>query len=468
MAATFIGSATFFSGGGNTVSATLSSVQVGDLIVAAMAIFFTRSSTWAPTVSDSLGNVYTADIIDYGDGGSGAVAMLYSIATVAGAPVITFTQNNADTQGADVIVANYRNPGKKDQSTYLISSYTPSGAPIGTYTSGINLADTLVIAASFVTDATLVLSSDSGDTLRASVRSFALFDAMNTGPGNRLVKIKSSAGQGTWATAVMTFSQPLTRPGGLQAQYAVRPGAGYNDTTYTPFFTKRPITVSLPYIPAIGSLLIVGSVEQSVATSSPSVTDAYGNSYTFQASSNANGTRISFFTSLVANLPPTGEVFMVTFNGSVTGSTTYQTTALAIAERVVTGTPGSFQSAGWLSNTAASPVVAIKSSSISSVPSGAYLIALGTYAADSNQFSIAWSPSGAYSLDEHWDLFSLDGATSERKMGTAAIVDQITASPGTYDAQISGSITGPFNASNGNILLLAVNLQQFGCRYYWE
>lgn len=436
----------FISQVGGAAGSPLSiTVQTGDLIVVGSCAFL-RTGTWyGSTIADDQGNTYQGGWAVEGFGAFGYGQCWYTYATGNGTIDVTLTAGGS----CDAVrVGVYRGAGFFDQ----VSMY---GAPNAVNnTGGITFADSLIVT--FARDGGD--TSSTGDTKRSSSGDCPLFDRNEVGPGNGFVQIND-------LVITMVFSSPVARPGGLQSQSALRSGLGYDDNEPA-FFSgvptnsgapvNRPLTVSLPYTPLLGSLVVVAGAVN-VDPGVFSIADTYGNVYTLQASGVGVGVNSVMWTTVVAHLPSAGHVFQVTMSVTKPSSSgIYQSASLAISEKVITGPPTAYAAYTLASISSSNPNSTLISQTAVGVPAGTYLIAFATY--DSGE-SVVWTPKAGYTIQASWSFRQATGTQTNAARGAlAALLDQTAPTVGDYDAEATVSVTGLFDGHNGSIIMLAITL----------
>lgn len=457
-------------------SVTLSSVQVGDIVVVAAGEFYGDGSNtpgyWS--ISDTLGNTYTKGPFGGSYSGVGNIMVWTCTVTVAGSPTITAVYGGRIGSQLLMIATQHRGDGIVDQFSrfYEGKDYTVESSPF-------SLANTTVITFVWQQVASPGCVSNTGDTQISNAITGNLgircFERTSTGPGSAYVSL--TAGVGTEVLeclCVVTLSLPLDRPDGLTNQYALRAGAGLTPDQNLlasglpqpgqgTGYINNPLNISLPYRPAIGSVLCVG-VTQSINTGGLSntftVTDTYGNSYTPVIKTiGSSSVVIAAFVSKVQHLPAAGLIFQLSMSISVASNPNiWQSTSLAVTE-VVNGNANGVLAAGFNSTADLSPTVRIISDVIPSVPAYCYLWAYGFYGGGQSQDTIAWTALDGYTMQMNWSRIQIPAcpATNRARLGTSAIMDKTVVSSGGYNARMDGTITG-FYDNHGSIVLLAIPL----------
>jgi len=439
----------------STTSITFTGVEIGDLLV----VSGQQNTGTICSIVDTAGNSYAGPFVN--TNGFGFVAGFYAYSIAAGTITVTVTL----PQVPDVIGAVYRNAGGFDQAAGNIGWYSPGSGLVGTETSSFTLADTLIVTFLYQAAAgdTPLCSSLSGDTLELFGHRSYLFDRLASGPGSSSVIIE---GMGTGLlfqlpVLVFTFSVPLDRPSGTTEQYAVRGGVGFANATTPLFLNKDPLVASLPYAVELGSLVVVSGSYAACDAAVVSVSDDYGNVYTQAVYSPGEFCQIYLFYTVVTKLPPAGQVFrakMQTNELDVCGSSTYQTTTIAIAEKLVVGTVSAVAAAPWASNTPSAPNITQRTSSLT-VPPNTFLLAVAIYNPGANQESATWSPLEGYTIQQQANFIQFGEpytVTNFSRVGNVAIMTK-SVDAGSYDAQSLVTIEGNFG-DGGSIALLGATI----------
>ncbi len=445
-------------------SLVFTGVQVGDTLIVDGESFFQPAGA---TCTDSTGNVYAGPFIS--NKSFGFLRVFITIAQTAGTVTATVTLNGVASLALGL---NFRDMPPFDQyAPSLSSQYTPTDPsyPFGVGTSPFTLADTTII--SFVYDSTgstpgPFVASDSGDTLiyEPLFANSYVFQRNAVGPGNSqsLFKCKISGATLQLPALSLTFSKPLTRPLGVTEQYAFRGGYGFAaEATPAPNEYKAPLPASLPYLPDLGSLVVVGVSYTgcSIAVTDLAVEDDYGNIYTKDILTVGNGTGIALYHTLVTNLPPVGETFRARLITTVAGCTgaVYQTTGIAIAEKQIASLLN-IAAAGFNHDINSAPNITLVSDTLTSVPASTWLVGLAIYPGGVNQTNIAWTPLDGYALQQQENFVQFPFAfVNDGKVGCGAVLSKFVNSPGDYDVQAIATQTGSYNEA-GAIALLAATV----------
>jgi len=467
------------------VDVTIGSVQIGDLLVVSAGADVNNGPV-APvswTISDGVNPdaIYKGGFFDIEY--RGQVIAWYGVSTVAGSLTIRMTETVSRDHYA--IAANYRGAPGFDQVVIPMGNYTPTDTinfEVGNGTAAFTVADSLVVSFAWVAGggAPHTIVSDTGDTREALSPSslgnanLAMFDRVSTGPGSERVEIKVGPVQSApWkfdanlSLVTMVFTQPLPRPPGLTAQYALRPGSGFDNVEPCGTLANgpvglpvnRPLTASLPYAPNLGDLITVrvaGSLNHSQAVSDP-----WGNVYTLRIDSSGvlQGLPVAIYTAILATYPGGAIPFQVTLTATppVSGAV-YQTTALGVSAHTIPGTPTNFQGAGLASVVDMSPSVKMVTDVIASVPKNSLLLAMAYYGGRAAQTRIDWSALETYSITASWGMIQYAGQQTNRpRLGSCVMFDQIAPADGSYDAEVLGTVIGSF-ANEGGVALIAVTL----------
>ncbi len=429
------------------------------------------------TVTDNLGNTYIVAVQglpqDFGvSGHAGDAQIAYTIVTHAGMATITNTSSVVKVLG--IIAAEYTIPTGMvlSQVGWRIGDIDPTvfgGNPaidVATGTEPVNYSNSLLITLARNGGFGLNYVSEDGDNQRGWIPHLdseagggggALFDAILGVPGIRNSRVliqpnfalaPDASRAGITNSLIAVFSNALPRPGGLIQQAAIRPGKSgvlgvYNGQT--------TMTVSLPYMPAIGSLLLVGCASGYTGGVDPVptfvVTDAYGNIYA-SLGANSDGTRQEadeIFSTTVTSVPTTG-VFTVTITmvpfPTGTGATAAKSMTVAEVALPNIGTPvvlvfsGNTPIAGGL----------MRLFTNSHATSGSTLIA-GFGAArygSGTQIPVPWDPSGGFTVDTEWGGWQVDvNALSQTvRLGTGDWFHKTVSDSAAHDAETIGLFTG--------------------------
>lgn len=428
---------------GGSVSLNMQ-VDIGDLVV--VGAFSDTLNPDNLTVTDSLGNIYTRAVQglpgDYGQSGvAGDALIAYTIVTHAGVATITNT-SSASPHALGVMASEYTIPAGMglSQVGWWIGDIDPSvfgGNPatdVAAGTEPVDYSNSLVMTLMVQGGWCLDFTSPQGDTQRGFVHNpagsghggtGAMFEAIYTTPGIRnstmLARVDAlgcndtPSRNGITNILIAVFSVALTRPGGLTSQAAIRPGKSgilgqYNGQT--------DIVVSLPYMPVIGSLVLVGCQcnygggVTPVPTFTP--TDTYGNVYslvpggTFHDAFGSLQVNAMFFT-VVTALPTTGNftvtVSMVPFP---VGTGAQSPKSITLAEYSLPGM-GSPQAYVY---TASTPIGGglMRLQTVNFTVGNDTLVA-GFGAANygsGTPIPVTWTPSGGYALDTQWGEWQVD------------------------------------------------------------
>lgn len=460
MPATLIQEA-FAIGAFNTVSVSLGSpTPTGALVVVVIGGWQQNNIT----VTDNLGNTYT---VNQAVGGFGFAACAYTYVTSPGTITVTVTPGSIGG-AAGAMRANIREydfPGSiYDQSAKFVGWY---GALAPNYTGqGTNLftlADTLVLTGTVIgatTPVTWTNPSPSGDDLvrqsdggvPGGTISFGVFEDFATGPGTRGVILTCNrTSPSVLAIATMTFSAPLSRPGGLTEQYASRPGPGAILGVYA---GQNVVELSLPYMPVVGAVLAVGAGTGAYfgAGKTLAITDNAGNVYTLQQQDPGSGTTLgrnvncAMFTTIVALLPSSG-VFKVTLTLSG-GSGSYDASSLMVAEYDITPS-APITGSSYASSTSG----LVKVAPVAVVTTDNYVVAFAMQFGFFQNAPVSWSQSGADVVQSSLTEAVIPGYSQvqESRMGVSALVDQQAVGAGTYASEVQCGVT---NGSFGMVMII--------------
>ncbi|MES2136611.1 MAG: Ig domain-containing protein [Pseudomonadota bacterium] len=353
---------------GNSQGAGVSCTQqvdLGDLVVVCIGSADATPNNPLSGVQDNLGNVYSIPIQGHQLPPDSATAddALIAWTIVAHAGMATISAGYANPRPRIIFASEYKIPPGMTlaQVAHTIGGETSTPAYNSTSqfgTAPFSYANSVII--SFYKSASwgFCFQSLDGDTKRQSNAGCdfgagpgricgALFDAITGSPGarNSNIGMQPFTAPGApcgafppfdcngnpWPVApfygfggndtilVAVFSAPLTRPvspAPLLDQAALRPGLSLTISGYP---GQPDMVVSLPYLPKIGSLLLVGAsagwTGGPVPTFTP--TDAYGNVYhPLRAYNGVTFMASAMFYSVIAHVPASG-IFSVNVNASV-------------------------------------------------------------------------------------------------------------------------------------------------------
>ncbi len=440
-------------------------VALGNIIV---VYFASGNGLDGLTLTDSLGNTYTQGARV---GGAEALFGLYAPVAFAGTPTITCSSSGGPIPfGISAIVMEIQGQGRTYiQGQAIIGAYVPSIGGIfpdardtGPLTPS---GDAVIISCRSRQAVLLQAASASGDTLIGWDSSpvvppfgqpfMAAFEQEISGTGQALQILLETNQQGGAVSgggqiAAMCFSKPLARPGGLLAQYAVSPGRGWADPSLAApsdgsylsasLATQRTATVTLPYTPAMGSLLYFILTQDNRTGPTFTVSDTYGNTWLpiTGADDAQNSAKVKAYYCYVAHLPPAGKCFQASFtlSGSFTGGTTFQTPGAFLVERadVTSGIP---VGVNGLSASGGGPPTTLATHTLT-VPNNTLLTAVATLG-----LSDSWTALEAYTIRRQWNqpAFFDPGSPNDDRIATIALEDKIVTA-GTYDAQIIANNVG--------------------------
>ena len=462
MSATLINTNSAMNGGASPITTTLA-VQVGDLICVGGGAFFGDpgdGSVWSCT--DDAGHTYNGNFRAAGPA-FGQIVAFYAIAISTATITISLAETMVRTDRY-IVAANYRGTAINfDQVSTRIGLYTPADAamfPEGVGTGVFTFGDSLIVSFLYTGDDTL--ASDTGDTVAVRLMRMSQWYRTTSSGGNGQVQLKHTPSNLIMPCLAMVFSTPLTRPGGLTVQSAIRGGAGFENVepamndrpTNIPL--NRPLTVSLPYLPRVGSLVLV-AVSENVFVTASTVSDAYGNMYTQLVSSTGSSSTTRIFYTIVAAVPSDGSVFQVTHSCPLPVTTNpYQSVTLGIAEFVAPINIAGVQTATYLSETGVSPSVVINSNTIMGVLAGSLVFGIAAYPGGVNQDAISWALSAGYTILSTQGFIQFNGQIVNRqRVGEGVLFYQFAPTAGNYAASATGTITGIFTSAGG-IALIAI------------
>ncbi len=394
-------------------------------------------------VNDNLGNVYQIPIQgnqlppDSAMPNEGLIA--WTIVTHAG--VASIGADYANARPRIIFALEHQIPAGMTlaQVAHTIGGVTVSPSYFSSSAVGtapVNYANSIIISFYESDSWGFAFTSLDGDTLRGSEPGCdfgagpgricgAVFEAITGSPGarNSTVKMDPISGLdcngnpypgppfygfgGNNNCLVAVFSAPLTRPVSptpLLDQAAVRPGVS---GTISGYAGQPDVVVSLPFLPKIGDLVLIGASTGWTGGPVPvfTPTDAYGNIYTLKrAYKGVTFMASAMFYSVVAHLPASG-VFSVNVNfslpigykvafaaGHTIAALDVTTLATAIASVAVNGTGKEL----------------IYSDSFT--PAARSLISGFAAAEQDTGIPTPWSQSGPYAIDASWDTGQVDAS----------------------------------------------------------
>jgi hypothetical protein len=303
--------------GGSTASGTFNT-GVGDLLVACVLATYSSWGSLDPTITDTAGNTWTALRTSF----VGAqLKWFYSVATHASASNTITAHENGTGTGSAIFYGYYwdfpmTGTPYFDTATSLGSATTSSPAVCPSlFTTG---ADELII----------VIDSDSsrGSTFMAetSPLAFTLDTTIGGGyPGGLggMHGVFVSPG-----TVVPAF--PFSGPSGQAAAISFRAGAppapstifGPPASSFTNVYRTAGTMVANPFYTAVGDLIVACLFGQGTGTSTTTVADSAGNTYTACPLQNdaVSGQGFQWFYTTAANASPSNTVTATFSTGFIT------------------------------------------------------------------------------------------------------------------------------------------------------
>lgn len=462
------------------VGSLATEAKLGSLIVVGLSAGVNQTdNSWV--ISDSLGNVYEP-FVNFAQNYGGMA--FWTRSSVAGPLSVTCVGPTIDGVKQGIVGLYPPAAGVLDQPTFGIGQYTPADRKSGVLSSGVTLANSLVVSFLFVVYG-IDLVSETGDTLQQAddnpgIEHFFLYDRLVQGPGNTYVKIKFN-GQfdltpQDFKLTVGVFSRPLPRPrdkdfGTAIFNTALRPGAGAGNgpDEDTQADINRPIRVSFPYrlrLNYANVLLAIGVPLRNLDTIV--LTDDLGNVWDFLGRSPVLGSGqvaashcVAFFKSKLNSISGPRDMFRIKIDVDSAGTgDVYQMTALGITEFP----PGDVQYriAGLrdLQDLTVPTRDRIRTDAIVDVVAGTYLHAMAFYGGSNTQDEVLWLALDDYDLplEAQWThIQEPDQLTNRRRMGTSALMNKIAPTDGDYDAQVDLRVISGNYGSGGGMALVAVS-----------
>lgn len=440
-------------------------VSVGDLIIVFCQGTSPGALSW--TISDNLSNTYTESEFDDNSGGTGdsRTPMFWSVATTAG--ICSITVGGTMDQLILAVAVYGSNAPPLSQGCSVSGFWPPANLLLGFQMQPVPTANSLFVSSLYGAAAPVTVQSDTGDALVQSSGLDVPADHVNhtltqwdrfistaggsTVPANLWFTSGSQANGGTAAI----FSKPLTRPGGLATQYAARPGLG--GAVF--FGPQTSVSTCFPYIPSIGSLLVVGVTTANGVGLAMTVSDTYGNTYTRQilydgTNGSLGQSQAAIYTCIVTNVPSNVEAFKITAAFTGTSGQLNHPCAIYAAEYAALGTVGTITGYNFASTTGSS--TNLMKTAIASVAGNSTLqvaVLVGTSFV-SSPFPLTVSPgTGLVTQLALVNPSSTPGMSSYpnvANLGIGALMDQFITSPGMYDAEAT------INANGGAIVMITI------------
>lgn len=434
------------------------------------------------TVSDNLGNTYT-QVADVDNVWGMQCAALFVADVEFGGACTVRCDNSPFTFHPAYAMAEFNGLGDAIHGVIGIGfyPYTLGGLyPLGIVCGPMPTSDTYIVTLRGLSGGDPLptpppqMQSDTGDTFIGWDSGFraSMWGRQESTPGVTNVKIQSSGLYGLSAAQVsVAFSKPLTTPGGLTKQFALKPGWGmtpqawvsppptdgsYNKDPSNTFATMKTVRTHLPYEVDVGSLLLVVAIQNFAGTTHTfTISDDYGNTYNLlDEEVSAGGVVCSVYKCIVTNVPAAGQVFEVTLEVAYTGGNgTYAHPGIALAE-YKGATDAGLAAAFFQSSTFVSGDDYRMITFPLTVIAGTPLFAVCASAPNVSTDLLTWTEDDDYAIQNSWGIASNDFGTVNRPRNKMmAVMEKVATSDGNYEASILASTGG---AGNEEMVLVSV------------